>query len=211
MTHTLHRKGNRESLAEDYVVLVMPAKGFDFEGSQEKMRQIWEVFSHYKENLVNFGNLKDGNSHTTDIEAFLKVRSRIAHAVFKDRETLKRCLGELKERDFGISVVVSGLHEDIEEICKDIGLSPHTVQHSLGLHGRTERLPGEGILEITTMCGHALVSSHLVGDLLKRVEKGEISPAEAAVKLSARCECGIFNPYRAEKLIKKLLVRNIQG
>ena len=114
MTHTLHRRGERESLAEDYVVLVMPAKGVNFEGSEEKMRQIWEVFSRHKEDLVNFGNLKDGNSHMTDMETFLKVRSRIAHAVFKDREALKRCLAELKDRDLGISVVVSGLHDEVE-------------------------------------------------------------------------------------------------
>ncbi len=209
MTHTLHRRGDRESLTEDYVVLVMPAKGVNFEGSAEKMRQIWEVFSHYRKDLANFGNLKDGNSHTTDMETFLKGTSRIAHAVFKDRETLKQCLAELKRRDLGISVVVSGLHEEVREVCRETGLSPHTVQHSLGLHGRTERLPGEGILEIVTMCGHGLVSAYLVEDLLKRVEKGELSPPDAAVHLSARCECGIFNPFRAEKLINKLLRRGI--
>ena len=60
------------------------------------------------------------------------------------------------------------------------------------------------------MCGHGLVSARLVEELLKRVEKGELSTAEAALDLSARCECGIFNPFRAEKLIRKLLGTNIQ-
>ena len=56
VTHTLHRRGDVESLHEDYVLLFMPAKGINFDESEERMKQIWEVISHYKENLVNFGN-----------------------------------------------------------------------------------------------------------------------------------------------------------
>jgi hypothetical protein len=35
-----------------------------------------------------------------------------------------------------------------------IALSPHTVEHSLSVHGKTERLPDENILEINMMCGY---------------------------------------------------------
>ncbi len=205
MTHTLHRKGTVESLREDYVLLIMPARGVNLEGAEGRMQQIWEVIGHYREGLVNFGNLKDGNSHTTGIETFTHTTSRLIHAVFKDRQTLQRCLKELKERDFGISVVVSGIHHDTEETCAAIGLSPHTVQYSLGVHGKTSLLPEEGVLEITTMCGHALVSPHLVQHLLGRIAAGEISTAQGALELSGRCACGIFNPYRAEKLLERLL------
>lgn len=205
MTHTLHRKGDMESLHEDYVLLVMPAKAVNFAGSEEKMKQIWEVISHYKGGLTNFGNLKDGNSHRTSIEALKKTTSRIAHAVFKDPETLKACLKELKDRDFGISVVVSGLHDEVEKLSREIGLSPHTVQYSLGIHGKTEMLPNENTLQITTMCGHALVSPYLVEDMVHRIASGKVTCQEAAQELSSRCECGIFNPYRAEKLLKKMI------
>ena len=205
MTHTLHRKGDRESLGEDYVLLVMPAKGVNFAGSEEKMRQIWEVISHHRERIVNFGNLKDGNSHRTRLEAFQKTTSRIAHAVFKDRETLKACLKELKDRDFGISVVVSGLHDEVDKLSREIGLSPHTVQYSLGIYGKTELLPDEKVLEITTMCGHALVSPYLVEELVDRISSGKVTCKEAAKELSSRCECGIFNPHRAEKLLMKMI------
>ena len=204
MTHTLHRRGDMDSLSEDYVMLIMPARGINFDASEEKMRQIWEVISHYESHLTNFGNISNGNSHRTTMEVLKKATSMIVHAVFKDRETLKACLRELKERDFGISVVISGLYEDVEKLCTEIGLSPHTVEHSLGIHGKTERLPDENVLEITTMCGHAMVSPYLVTDMVERINKGKIACEEAAKDLSRMCDCGIFNPYRAERLLRKM-------
>lgn len=204
MTHTLHRRGDVDSLREDYVVLIMPAVGVNLDGSEEKMRQIWEVISHYEGNLTNFGNARNGNSHRTTMEVLKKATSRIAHAVFKDRETLKACLKELKERDFGISVVVSGIREDVKQICSEIGLAPHTVEHSLGVHGNLERLPEENVLEITTMCGHAMVAPNLVLDLVRQIDEGKTTHEKAAVELSRMCDCGVFNPYRTEKLLRKM-------
>jgi len=204
MTHTLHRRGDNESLSEDYVMLIMPARGVNFDGSEEKMRQIWEVISRYEGKLPNFGNASNGNSHRTSMEVLKKATSWIAHVVFKDRETLKACLKELKERDFGISVVISGLYEDVERLCAEVGLSPHTVEHSLGIHGNTERLPDENVLEITTMCGHAMVSANLVTHLVAEIDEGKTTHEEAAKELSRMCDCGIFNPYRAEKLLRKM-------
>ena len=204
MTHTLHRRGDNASLSEDYVMLIMPARGVNFDGSEEKMRQIWEVISSYEGELANFGNTSNGNSHQTTMEVLKKATSWIAHAVFKDRETLKACLKELKERDFGISVVISGLYEDVERLCAEVGLFPHTVEHSLGIHGNTERLPDENVLEITTMCGHAMVSPNLVTHLVAEIDEGKTTYEEAAKELSRMCDCGIFNPYRAEKLLRKM-------
>jgi hypothetical protein len=204
VTHTLHRRGDNDSLSEDYVMLIMPARGINFDGSEEKMRQIWEVISRYEGELANFGNASNGNSHRTTMEVLKKATSVIAHVVFKDRETLKACLKELKERDFGISVVISGLYEDVERLSAEVGLSPHTVEHSLGIHGKTERLPEENVLEITTMCGHAMVSANLVTHLVAEINEGKTTHEEAANELSRMCDCGIFNPYRAEKLLRKM-------
>lgn len=185
-------------------MLIMPAKRVNFAESEEKMKQVWDVISHYQDKIVNFGNLKDGNSHRTSLDALKKTTSRISHAVFKDRETLKTCLKELKDRDFGISVVISGLYDDVERLTREIGLAPHTVQYSLGIHGKTELLPEENTLEITTMCGHALVSTYLVDEMVERIATGKVTCQEAARELSSRCECGIFNPHRAEKLLMKM-------
>lgn len=37
MTHSLHRKGTKENLAKDFVVLVTPAVRINHEGSKEKL------------------------------------------------------------------------------------------------------------------------------------------------------------------------------
>ncbi len=206
MTHTLHRRGNAADLREDYAMLILPARGINREGSEEKMRQIWEVLSHYEKNLANFGNHNPtwGKAPPYNLEDLKKTKSWIAHAVFKDRETLKTCLQELKERNFGISVVVSGVYEEVKTILGEIGLSPHTVNQSLGIHGNTSGLPDEQVLEITTMCGHAMVSPHLVIHLAQKIREGKMSHGKAAKELSKMCDCGVFNPYRAEKILRKI-------
>jgi hypothetical protein len=204
MTHTLHRRGTVEDLREDYVLLFMQARGVNREGNEAKVGLLWEVLSHYEADLANFGNMDDGNSHTTTMTVLKKATAYMGHAVFKDRETLKACLQELKDRDFGVSVVVSGVHEDVDKLSREIGLSPHTVEHSLGTHGNTTRLPEENVLEITTMCGHALVSPHLVVELVDEIRQGKRTYQEAATELSRICDCGIFNPGRAEKILRRM-------
>ncbi len=207
MTHTLHRRGIVDDLREDYVLLFMQARGVNREGNEAKVGQLWELLSHYEAELANFGNMDDGNSHTTTMEVLKKATAYMGHAVFKDRETLKACLRELKDRDIGVSIVVSGVHEDVEKLSLEVGLSPHTVEHSLGTHGKTERLPGENILEITTMCGHALVSPNLVVEMVEQVQRGKLTYHEAAVELSRICDCGIFNPGRAEKILRRMTAK----
>lgn len=207
MTHTLHRRGSVEDLHEDYVVLILTAPRINREGSEEKMRQIWEVFSHYEKNLCNFGNHNPNREgeELYNMEDLKKAKSRIAHAVFKDRETLKACLKELKDRDFGISVVVSGLYDEVGKICKEVGLAPHTVNQSLGIHGHTDKLPDEAMLEIHTMCGHAMVAPNLIRYVIGEIRAGNMTFAKAAKELSRMCDCGIFNTIRAEKLLRKMV------
>ncbi|MDF1593831.1 MAG: hypothetical protein P1P89_20170 [Desulfobacterales bacterium] len=206
MTHTLHRRGKTEDLQEDFVLLIRISRGINQEGSEEKMQQIWEVISHYEKDLVNFGNHNPnwGDGELYDMEALKKASSRIIHVVFKDRDKLKACLKEIKERDFGISVVVSGLYEETKKICSEIGLAPHTVNNSLGIHGNVDRLPGEDVLEIHTMCGHAMVSSNLIQHMVNKIDEGGITCKGAAKKLTRMCDCGIFNTYRAEKLLSRM-------
>ena len=206
MTHTLHRLGSVADLHEDCVLLIFTARGFNREGSEEKMRQIWDVISHYQNDLCNFGNHNpDRNADRLyDMEKLKKSNSRIAHAVFKDRDRLKACLQEIKDRDFGISVVVSGLYDETRIICDEVGLSPHTVNQSLGIHGKAGRLPEETVLEIHTMCGHAMVSAHLIDHMIMEIREGATTCEKAAGELSRMCDCGVFNTYRAEKLLRKL-------
>ena len=206
MTHTLHRRGSVKDLQEDYVLLIFTARGFNREGSEEKMRQAWDVISHYEKDLCNFGNHNPNRSGDAlySMEGLKKAKSRIAHAVFKDREKLKACMQDLKDLNLGLSVVVSGLYDEVTKICTEVGLSPHTVNQSLGVHGKTERLPEETVLEIHTMCGHAMVSPQLIYHMLNEIRDGATTCEKAAHELSRMCDCGIFNSDRAEKLLRKM-------
>jgi len=100
-----------------------------------------------------------------------------------------------------LSVVVSGILDPVNECCQKAGLKRHTVEFSLGIWGKTEKLPSNDILEITTMCGHAMVSANLVESMLEDIKKGIKSPHDAAKELTSHCCCGVFNPARATKLL----------
>ena len=206
MTHSLHRRGSNEDLHEDYPILFLLSK-IKPQGDYETMKQIWEVLSRYEQDLVNFGNHHPNwtGGALYNMEDLQKADdSRMIMAVFKDREKLKACLKEIKDRNFGISVIISGLYDETQKICSEIGISPHTVNLSLGIHGNTERLPEENVLEIHTMCGHAMVSSNLILHMVEEIKAGNVTCKDAAKELSRMCDCGIFNTYRAEKLLNRM-------
>ena len=202
MTHTLHRQGTPDSLCEDYPMLAIRAKGFNDQGNVWRLLKILEMASRYP--IVNFADVKNGSKFTTDLDTILNTDKDLpmVQMVFTSREDMTRFMEDLKRADLGISVVASGLFEEIFRCCKKAGLTPHSVNYSLGVHGRTEKLPPKEILEITTMCGHGLVSRNLVTKLVSHIKKGKESGSSAAEKLAKDCICGIFNPVRAAKLLE---------
>ncbi|MFH1758543.1 MAG: hypothetical protein ABH969_10910 [Pseudomonadota bacterium] len=201
MTHTLHRRGDNQSLQEDYVVLIMPAQGVNVPGSDEKLKKLWEIFSRY--NVVNFGN-GNYNKFNLSLEDLKTKKSMIGHAVFKEKETLTQFVKELQEADLGLSTVLSGLYDEVKDCCGSLGIKLHTVEHSLGVHGNTKKLPAENVLEIHTMCGHALIGPNLIATMVEEIKKGKKTAEAAAEELARQCSCGIFNPYRAAKMLKKM-------
>ena len=56
------------------------------------------------------------------------------------------------------------------------------------------------------MCGHHCVSPQSVENYVHLIKIGKISVEKAAKKLAQPCVCGIFNPKRAEMILKKLTV-----
>jgi hypothetical protein len=208
VTHSLHRRGTIEDLHEDFIMLFLLSR-IKPQGTYDTMRQIWDVLSRHEHEIVNFGTptpRRDGGPLHTMEDLRTSADSRMIMAVFKDRETLTNCLKEIKERNFGVSLVISGLYKETGRVCAETGLSPHTVNLSLGIHGNTRRLPEENVLEIHTMCGHAMVSSNLILHLVEEIKKGRATCAEAAKELSRMCDCGIFNTYRAEKILRRMTV-----
>jgi tetraacyldisaccharide-1-P 4'-kinase len=74
----------------------------------------------------------------------------------------------------------------------------------LGIFGKTEKLPDEKTLEIVTQCGHALISAHLVKDVVRKIKRSKMTPEEGAKMLIRPCVCGIGNPKRMGELLTEM-------
>jgi hypothetical protein len=205
MTHTLFRHGGREDLREDFVLLAMCATGITHQGSASVKKKLYEILQRFPH--ANSGDVKTGSEFNAEPEAIRNgfVDTSVFHYVFTDKETVVQVLEEIRKANLGISIVLTGLLDEVEDCCRSAGIRPHTVEHSAGVMGRTERLPDEQILGITTMCGHGLVAANLVLEMVKRIRRGKLSIEKAAAKLAGPCICGVFNPKRAERLLSELV------
>lgn len=204
MTHSLHRRGSSASLANDYVILVTPAVGFNDEGAPDKLREALEVVLEAEP--ANIGSYATGTvfagATPEEIRQGLWEQPRVRCA-FAGREQVKRVLEELKKKDLGLSVTVSGLTDEVLDLAREVGLKPHSINLSLGVWGNTAVLPSEDVLEFVTMCGHGLISRYLVEKAIDLVRRGRRTPEQAARMIAPPCVCGIFNPVRAAELFRK--------
>ncbi|MCB2145289.1 MAG: hypothetical protein KQI81_02370 [Deltaproteobacteria bacterium] len=206
MTHTLHRVGNEENLREDFVLLAMPSKDINHEGSGPKLQEIIRIC--LKAGAVKAGDARLGNEyHQGGLETMIaNIEDRaVVTAVFNDPAKLVNALKTIKEADFGMSIVVSGLFDRVKECCHAFGQKVHTVNTSLGRWGATHKLPANDMMEIQSMCGHGMVSVNLIADTVDKVKNGDMSLAEASERLFRPCQCGIFNTDRAQKLIAAMM------
>ena len=199
MTHSLHRRGTAESLSGDYIMLCLPAIGVNDDGHDPKLKEFLRIASRH--NPVNIGAISLGNMFSHKAEDVVNAAHGIVHAVFVNKEVVTDVLKELEKADLGMSVVVSGIFENVDECLEKVGLKHHTANFSLGIWGKTEKLPSDDILEVTTMCGHAMVSANLVKSMVAEIKAGTKTPEEAAKVLAPQCACGVFNPDRAAKLL----------
>jgi len=203
MTHTNHREGTLESLRHDVVVLVMPARGYNNdEDVVEKMRKAWDILQKFKP--VNGGGIKAGcmvRDTPEQIRGTIEADTPMIHGVFTSEKQLAQVLTKLKEADLGISVVATGPVEVVERVAASCGLMPHSVEYSLGVYGKRELLAPDVIRQITTMCGHGLISKNLVKNLIDDIRLSRTTAEKAALTLGHDCECGIFNWKRAAELL----------
>jgi len=182
MTHTLHRQGTETNLMHDY--LVLPFGGGQGPDSRAKRDRFIQIC------------LSQGPVNKNSICAF-----RIY--VFDEKEKVDAVLRELKEAELGTSIVVSGLYDKVKNTCLQAGLKPHTINYSLGFWGNPARIPEKRLFEVSSMCGHSLVSPTLALDMAKRVAKG-YSATTAAEKMAKNCLCEIFNSKRGAVLLEEL-------
>ncbi|MBI4527392.1 MAG: hypothetical protein HY695_26665 [Deltaproteobacteria bacterium] len=126
------------------------------------------------------------------------------HAVFDSMDNFAAAIRDVKEADLGLCVNVNAVHEDTDRAARAAGIIRHTIEHSLGVHGRVDRLPSTEILELSTMCGHGMVSFNLVRKMLYLLSMGQISLDRAAELLAKPCSCGVFNPARAARILTQV-------
>lgn len=203
MTHTLHRVG--DYLEEDYVVLIMPSKDINVEGSGPKLKKYIELA--LEAGAIKIGDARAGNEDLQggrDKVLENIVDQAVVHAVFNNKEDLVKALKAFKKADLGMSVVISGLFEHVSTCCKEAGLKRHTINQSLGRWGNTDRLPPPEILQLNTMCGHGMVSLGLIEEVINDIKAGKSSAEEGAQQLFKPCTCGIFNPHRAARILTDL-------
>ena len=215
MTHTNHRQGTIESLSKDYVPFIFACRGINDGNALPKLQEFLRMALEH--DAVNAGQIRMGNmfcfsSSEELLEAMGKAeRIQSVYTVFDDREKVLSLLEDVVKADLGLSVVVSGLFDEIEKMCQALGIKRHTAQCSLGVWGKTEKLPPQEILDITTMCGHGMVSANLVRQTATEVRRGMVSLEKAGQTLARPCVCGVFNPKRAEELLKRCIATDISN
>ena len=104
MTHSLHRRGDFESLKDDFVVLGCPATGVNKVGSAPKTQNFLSIC--YKHGPVNLGDMKTGNIYNTTMDDILAsvTDGTIVQCTFDNRDKIvspaHRAQGATA-RDFG--------------------------------------------------------------------------------------------------------------
>jgi len=207
MSHALHRHGTTEQLQNDYTFYARASRYVNREGCGPKLRKILSIVLEEKK-LVNFGSSQAGKSlkaglNPDEYAATLDKAYGVA-GCFSDKESVRSFLTKLKEADTGISIVISGLIDEVTKIASEIGIKPHTAFLSLGVHGKRSLLPEDSVQQVTTMCGHGMVGSKLTQVVMDRVKTGKMTPEKGAHLLAQPCPCGIFNTTRCRTILEAL-------
>jgi hypothetical protein len=217
MTNTLHRYGDAQSFHDDYVVFAMCCRGKNDQNSVPKLRKFLEMALPFKP--VNLGDARHGGalrpsramnptSHwNRDIQANFEAviagldTPTTAAAVFDNRVAAEDFVKAVVEADLGLSVNISTSIDGAEQCCAHSGIPRHSVGYSLGFEGKTEHLPNEDVLKLSTMCGHGMVAASLAKKMIDWVKEGRRTPEQAASYMTRFCSCGVFNPSRAKRIL----------
>ncbi|UCD24511.1 MAG: hypothetical protein JSW51_00915 [Gemmatimonadota bacterium] len=217
MTNTLHRYGDAASFEDDYIIFAIPCKGKNDEGAVDKLKLFLGICTKHRP--VNIGNSSTSSFRpSSGLEPSVHWKRRhepeprdviegvhrtaTAAAVFDSADKAAACLADLIDADLGLSINVSTSVEGAKRIAADCGISRHSVEYSLGFDDPHDKLPDSRVLELSTMCGHGMVSANMAKKMLDMVQEGRRDPTAAAVTLARFCPCGAYNPVRAERLLR---------
>lgn len=228
MTNTLHRYSehyaftappNPQPVENDFIVFAMASRGINDDDLVGKYRTFLRLALPH--NPVNLGDATKGGMYRTQrdlnptahwkrdllpnpdqvIEG-IEGHTTVA-AVFENYQDMKAFVADVKAANLGISINISAPIEAAERCCSDTGITRHSVEYSLGFCGRVDRLPDAATLELSTMCGHGMLSANFAMKMVDWVKENRRSPAEAARYMARFCSCGVFNLKRAEEIIER--------
>jgi hypothetical protein len=228
MTNTLHRYSehyafdaglNPEPVGDDYIVFAMASRALNDDNLVEKYRTFLRLALRH--NPVNIGDAtkggifrprqdmnpsvhwkRDERADPDQVLAEIEGHTTVS-AVFDNYDAMKEFVEELKTANLGISINVSAPMDEAERCCQDTAITRHSVEYSIGFRGRVDKLPDASTLELSTMCGHGMVSANFAKKLLEWVRENRRTPEEAARYMARFCSCGVFNVTRAERTIKR--------
>jgi hypothetical protein len=109
----------------------------------DKLRKILEIYM--SEDYVNFGSSHSGASIAggLDPQEYAKTLDNSYGIIttWAKRSAVEGVLKKIRDDNPGISIVVSGLIDEVVDICRSCGLRPHTATLSLGIYGKRALLP----------------------------------------------------------------------
>jgi hypothetical protein len=217
VTNTLHRYGGPETLEDDYVVFAMAARGLNERGATVKYRCFLEIASRHEPN--NLGDATKGGlfrptKNLNPLAHWFRKDERnvpaliqdvegptVVSAVFDEPDKVVRFLRDIKEADLGISINISALTDRVDELAREAGITRHSVEYSLGFFGNKDVLPSSRVLQLSTMCGHGMVSFGLAQKMMGWIKEGRRTPEQAAGYMARFCTCGVFNTCRAARIL----------
>ncbi len=208
MTDSNHRTGTRDILSNDYVIKMYAAKGLNDNDVGPELQEFLRLgFKHGPENV---GSARVSELLTSLLRELIEgvANMRNAYTVFYDKERAETFIKNIVKTDLGISVVVSGLFDEVDRMREAADIKHPTAQRSVEIRGKVGRLPQAELLDITAMCGHGLVSFDMAHRMATDVSSGQISLEQAAGKMAKTCVCGIFDPKHAEDLLTQYIATN---
>lgn len=227
MTNTLHRysehyafeaAADAEPVTDDYIVFAMASKNLNDDNLVEKYRAFLRLA--LKHDPINIGDAtkggllrpradmnplahwsRDNGGDPERVIAGIDGHTTVA-AVFDNYDAMKNFVADLKAGDLGISVNISAPMDEAARCCRDTGIARHSVEYSLGFRGRVDKLPDGATLEISTMCGHGMLSADFTRKMIDWVKENRRSPEEAVCYMARFCSCGVFNTARAARILR---------
>jgi hypothetical protein len=208
MTHSLHRSGPVESQKNDFNWFMYQTKGVNDKDIRSKALEF--IASAEAVGSENWGDVKSGpltRFSAVEIKEKITDKSRI-RGVFTKREQVIEFLKQIKKKNLGMSVVITGILSEVLPACEAAAVIPHSINYSLGVWGKKDKLPDETTLSITTMCGHHMIPPKFVQHIMNQVENERLTPEQGAIKLANFCYCGIFNQVRCADIIRDNTVKS---